>query len=148
MGDNSASAPAKAGSKLASMQALGRRGGIREGQGESSEAPPEAKAGKPGKASREGKSSPAKKPRFDVGAQVKKLGADSLLPVKAPSKKRVTKTKVKTVKRARAVLKKAETAAKAKAKKPGPPAQIGQPWKAAGVSKATYYRNLKQDAVK
>lgn len=63
--------------------------------------------------------------------------------VKQPPRKRVTKAKVKTVKKARAVLKKAEAAAKSK---PGPREQVGQPWKAAGVSRATYYRNLKQGA--
>jgi hypothetical protein len=30
--------------------------------------------------------------------------------------------------------------------KPGPPITVGQPWKALGVSKATYYRHLKRGA--
>ena len=124
MPDHPASDPAKPGSKLASMQALGRRGNIRPSE---EETPITAKDGskKPGRVEkREAKPSPAV--------------------VKQAQRKRVTKPKVKTVKRAKSVLKRAE--AIAKAKKPGPPVQIGQPWKELGLSKSTYYRNLKQDS--
>ena len=123
MPDHPASDPAKPGSKLASMQALGRRGNIRPSE---EETPITAKDGskKPGRVEkREAKPSPAV--------------------VKQAQRKRATKPKVKTVKRAKAVLKRAE-ASQPKAKKPGPPVQIGQPWKEAGVSKSTYYRNQRR----
>ena len=123
--DHPASDPAKPGSKLASMQKLGRRGGIRDDSGRTPEAAGAVSAG-------EGSGSVA--------------GGD---PAPRTITKRVKtttrKTAKKTVKRAKAVLKKAEGKAKAakRVKKPGPPTQVGEPWKALGVSKATWHRKRK-----
>ena len=114
------------------MQALGRRGAIRPSQ---EEAPAAAMDGpkRPGRVATEGKLSPV----------VKTTPSKRTIKVKAAKPK---KPKVKTVAKAKAVLKRAE--AKAKVKKPGPPIRVGQPWKAAGVAKSTYYRNLKEGAGK
>jgi hypothetical protein len=142
MGDHPASDPAKPGSKLASIQKLGRRGGIRTGDGRT---PEEAAATRAGGG-----------PEPVTGAPVPQSN------VKRPTRKAV-KRKAKSVTRAKAVLKKAEGKTKAKAKatkakrvlvrdtdgetlisrKPGPPAKVGTPWKEAGVSKSKYYRDLR-----
>jgi hypothetical protein len=124
MPDHPASDPAKPGSKLSSIQKLGRRGGIREGSGEAPEA---------------------------VGAD---LAGEEMDPVaggnpspRTPVKRVKTATRKaakKTVQRAKTVLKKAEGKAKVKrVKKPGPPTQVGEPWKALGISKATWHRKRK-----
>ena len=122
MADHPASDPAKPGSKLDSIQKLGRRGGIR---------------GDGGRALETASAAPA------VGGPEPVTGA----PVPHTTVKRATRKavnrKVKSVTRAKAVLKKAETKAKTPkaVKKPGPPAKVGTPWKEAGVSKAKYYRD-------
>ena len=119
MPDHPASDPAKPGSKLASMQALGRRGNIRPSEEETPSPPRTARRSRGGW---RGRRSP---PRLSSSAT-----------------KRVTKPKVKTVKKAKAVLKRAEKRRQSPSEA-GSTDQIGQPWKALGVSKAKYYRNLK-----
>lgn len=126
MPDHPASDPAKPGSKLDTIQKLGRRGGIRTGSGRTLELAGADRAGEELGQPAAGGDDPA--PRVLSEPAVKST-------TRKPAKK-------KTVKRAKAVLKTAEKKAKAP-KKPGPPSKVGQPWKKAGVSKSTFYRGQK-----
>jgi hypothetical protein len=127
--------PAKPGSKLDSIQRLGRRGGIRP----SAETPP-----------------PAVKP---TGTKARKLGREDAAharPASAPTPQSETTTirprKAKTtiarkLKTAKAVLAKAEEDAMVK---PGPTPVVGEPWKDLDppISKSAYYRRMKAQAAK
>jgi hypothetical protein len=151
MGDHPASDPAKPGSKLASMQALGRKGGVRSAEDGAAKAASKARAGG-GPAANAGAPDPLVAVRL---TDTDTRGTDT--PVKRPSSVETKivaagKATVKAFKgkggvaKAKAALKRAEKAVKAKLKKPGPPAVIGKPWVEAGVSKAKYYRDLKAKA--
>jgi hypothetical protein len=139
MGDHPASDPAKPGSKLASMQALGRRGGIQRESGRPSEGgvanPMDA-----GGPEVEQHSPPVRK--IPVKRSTRKAGKKT---VKIRIKAKVAKPRPKTVKKAKAVLKQAEAKARSAEtkKKPGPRPKVGEPWKPLGISKATYHRRRK-----
>jgi hypothetical protein len=124
--EKSSDAP-KPGSKLAQVQALGRRGGIRPAAGETVRS--EAR-----EASREdaAQARPAPAP-----AQRSERTRNS------PRKASVTlSAKLET---AKATLAKAEEDAMVK---PGPQAVVGEPWKDQDppISKTTYYRRLEKEA--
>ena len=122
-----ATSPAKPGSKLAAMQALGRRGGIRDDGGRPQSAVTVKADEGPGSV----------------------VAGDAPVPptiVKRTPRKRVKGAVQKTkVTKAKAVLKRAEKQARGKR---GPAKSVGEPWKAAGVSKAKYYRDRKGGASK
>ena len=139
MADKPSSDPAKPGSKLAQIRALGRRGGIRQGVGRI----PLADGGAVDSPSLLPQLSSSTEPTVKTPSRTspKKRAAKPPVNAKPVAKRKATKDNGARAAKAKRVLKRAE--ADAKAKRGRPKAGRAEPWKAAGISRAKYYRDQK-----